>query len=252
MSDVHDTPGHAFDRIKLLKLLLRLTAYYLVVAILLTATARLVPGFLENLPVGGVSEIAGYDDPAILELEEALLGADLDELDEIAAGTLLRAGWFDDARVLLYAMFGTLILMLPVSWVYKCIHDDGAHDHSLDETTLILPAVVAGIVLVVQHSLALAFSLAGIVAGVQFRRALSDTFDTLFIFVAIGVGIAGGIRALEIAAVLSIFFNYATVLVCAFGDGLESHYLSDKKRRRQARKLAEDSLAEKTSGEDTP
>ena len=32
-------------------------------------------------------------------------------------------------------------------------------------------------------SLALAFSLAGIVAGVQFRRALQDTFDALFILV---------------------------------------------------------------------
>ena len=102
-----------------------------------------------------------------------------------------------------------------------------------------MPAVVAGIVLVVQHSLALAFSLAVIVAGVQFRRALSDTFDTLFIFVAIGVGIAAGTRALEIAAVLSVFFNYATILVCAFGDGLESHYLSDKKHKRMVRKRDE-------------
>jgi hypothetical protein len=252
MNDAIDSKNSAFDRKALLMLMVRMTVYYLVVAILLTATARIFPSFLENLPVGGVGEIAGYDDPGILELEEALLGADIDELDQIANDAALRPGWFDDARTLLFAMFGTLILMLPVSWVYKGIHDDGAHDHSLDETTLILPAVVAGIVLVVQHSLALAFSLAGIVAGVQFRRALSDTFDTLFIFVAIGVGIAAGIRALEIAAVLSIFFNYATVLVCIFGDGLESHYLSEKKRKRQIQKRAEESLEDTTPDENQP
>ena len=105
-------------------------------------------------------------------------------------------------------MTATLLLMLPVSWLYKGIHSEGEHDQSLDETTLILPAVVAGIVMVVQHSLALAFSLAGIVAGVQFRRALSDTFDTLFIFVAIAVGIAAGIKALDIAFVLTLFFAF--------------------------------------------
>ena len=99
--------------------------------------------------------------------------------------------------------------------------------------------------MVVQHSLALAFSLAGIVAGVQFRRALSDTFDTLFIFVAIAVGIAAGIKALDIALVLTVFFNFATLLVCINGDGLESHHEAQRKRDRRARKEAERLEAER-------
>ncbi|MEM1262401.1 MAG: DUF4956 domain-containing protein [Pseudomonadota bacterium] len=122
------------------------------------------------------------------------------------------------------------------------------YDHSLDETALILPAVVAGIVLIVQHSLALAFSLAGIVAGVRFRRALSDTFDTLFIFVAIGVGIAAGVKALEIALVMTMFFTFATLLVCLFGDGLESHHTANEKRAKQARKAERKSAEESADG----
>jgi hypothetical protein len=134
--------------------------------------------------------------------------------------------------------------MLPISWVHKGIHRSSAHDHSLDETVLILPGIVAGIVLVVQHSLALAFSLAGIVAGVQFRRALQDTFDALFILVAIGTGIAAGIRALEIAAVLTVFFTYSTLYVHYFGDGFESDFLAKKKAEKKQRKhLAEDPSA---------
>lgn len=96
--------------------------------------------------------------------------------------------------------------------------------------------MVAGIVTVVQHSLALAFSLAGIVAGVRFRRTLSDTFDTLFIFVAIGVGIAAGVGSIEIAAVMTVFFNYSTLSICLFGDGLETQHAAVKKRERQVRK----------------
>jgi hypothetical protein len=144
-----------------------------------------------------------------------------------------------EATSLIYAMSATLLLMLPVSWVYKAIHTDSVYDHSIDTTTLVLPAVVAGIVTVVQHSLALAFSLAGIVAGVRFRRALSDTFDTLFILASIGVGIAAGVKSLEIAVVLTVFFNYASIGVCAFGDGLESQHVVRRKLERKARKAAE-------------
>jgi hypothetical protein len=126
--------------------------------------------------------------------------------------------------------------MLPVSWVYKSIHTNSIYDHSIDTTTLVLPAVVAGIVTVVQHSLALAFSLAGIVAGVRFRRALSDTFDTLFILASIGVGISAGIKSIEIAVVITVFFNYAAALVCAFGDGLESQHVVQREFRKKLKK----------------
>jgi hypothetical protein len=128
--------------------------------------------------------------------------------------------------------------MLPVSWVYKAIHTDSVYDHSIDTTTLVLPAVVAGIVTVVQHSLALAFSLAGIVAGVRFRRALNDTFDTLFILASIGVGISAGVNSIEIAVVLTVFFNYAAIGVCAFGDGLESQHIVQQEIRRRNAKAA--------------
>lgn len=238
----------------LTRLLLRVTVYYLALGGLLTLLAFTVPAFLDLAPIGGVSELSGLGDPTLREFEDAFLNDDLDEVQP-PAGTgrdIARVFRFHDARALFFSMFGSLLLMLPVSWVYKGIHREGEHDQSLDETTLILPAVVAGIVMVVQHSLALAFSLAGIVAGVQFRRALSDTFDTLFIFVAIAVGIAAGIKALDIALVLTVFFNFATLFVCIWGDGLESHYEARRKRERRARKEAEQRAAAAIVSRESP
>ncbi|NNU16513.1 DUF4956 domain-containing protein [Parvularcula sp. ZS-1/3] len=130
-------------------------------------------------------------------------------------------------------MLCSLALMVPVAWLYKDIHQGQDYDHSIDETTLVMPAVVAGVVTVAQHSLALAFSLAGIVAAVRFRRALSDTFDTLFIFVAIGVGLAAGVGAIEIALVTTVFFTYATAFICIFGDGLESRFVAKRQREEE-------------------
>jgi uncharacterized membrane protein YhiD involved in acid resistance len=73
---------------------------------------------------------------------------------------------------------------------------------------------------------------------VRFRRALSDTFDTLFILASIGVGICAGIKSIEIAVVITVFFNYAAASVCAFGDGLESQHVVQRKIRRKAEKAA--------------
>ena len=116
---------------------------------------------------------------------------------------------------------GVLLLMEPVAWVYMGARRRRGREQSFVLTILLLPMVVAGIVLIVQNSIALAFSLAGIVAGVRFRLTLDDTLDAIYIFVAIGAGLAAGIEALEIAAVISIIFNYVVLLFWEFDYGEE-------------------------------
>lgn len=232
------------DHRKILRgVLARITIYYAVLAAIVAIAITAFPGIVDELPLGGVGDIANYGSSNVYDLEEAFLSADDEELEDIVTETTRARvatgpAWLQGALKLLYAMSATLLLMLPVSWVYKSIHTDSIYDHSIDSTTLVLPAVVAGIVTVVQHSLALAFSLAGIVAGVRFRRALSDTFDTLFILASIGVGISAGIGSIEIAIVLTVFFNYAAASVCAFGDGLESQHVVQRKIRRKNMKAA--------------
>lgn len=237
----------------LVRMLFKVSLYYLLLGGAIMIAVAVIPGFASQLPLGGVGEIADYGSSSVYDLEEALLSADDEEIEDIVTentrARLARGpAWLLEAVSLIYAMTATLLLMLPVSWVYKAIHVDSIYDHSIDTTTLVLPAVVAGIVTVVQHSLALAFSLAGIVAGVRFRRALSDTFDTLFILSSIGVGIAAGVKSLEIAVVLTVFFNYASIAVCAFGDGLESQHVVQRKLERKARKAAK-AAAEKKAAE---
>ena len=244
-------PTQDKNKFMLFHLLKKLTIYYFILFGLLYLMISLFPITLESLPVGGVGELSGNSTLQISQIENALLSGDFDseEFEQIQETELSNKFLFDDARFLFFSMLGTLLLMLPVSWVYKAIHSEGEHDQSLDETTLVLPAVVAGIVMVVQHSLALAFSLAGIVAGVQFRRALSDTFDTLFIFVAIAVGIAAGIKALDIAIVLTVFFNYTALFVCLFGDGLQSQHTAERKRLRAEEKATAKAAKLKDSGD---
>jgi hypothetical protein len=223
-----------------MRLLRRLVVYHVGLAACMLLATLAFPDFARQLPVGGVTRLVEAGELSGGKHEHAATTAEpgaIDATPPSVTGTLDRLG---AGRQLAIILVGTWLLMLPISWVHKGIHRASEHDHSLDETVLILPGIVAGIVLVVQHSLALAFSLAGIVAGVQFRRALQDTFDALFILVAIGTGIAAGVRALEIAAVLTVFFTYSTLYVHYFGDGLESDFLARKKAEKKQRKQAAD------------
>jgi hypothetical protein len=116
-------------------------------------------------------------------------------------------------------MLTTLALMLPVSWVFMSARQTRDFSQSVVQTLIFLPVVVAGIVLVVQTSLALAFSLGGIVAGLRFRTTLKDVRDTVYIFLGIGVGLAAGVQSPIVAAVVSIGFNFVVLLTWRYNFG---------------------------------
>jgi hypothetical protein len=87
------------------------------------------------------------------------------------------------------------------------------------QTLIILPLVVAGIVFIVQNSLALAFSLAGVVGAVRFRTTLRDSRDLVYIFLSIVIGFAAGVQSLAVGAVISIVFNFVTILTWHYDYG---------------------------------
>jgi hypothetical protein len=135
-------------------------------------------------------------------------------------------------------IFGALLTALPVSWVYIAIRNTKDYDQSLVDTILILPIVVTSIVIIVQNSLALAFSIAGIAAAVRFRNSLKSTGDALYILLAVGIGLSAGIGALELAIVMTVAFNYVFLIlwVTDYGDraDLKKHYMVDCDPHEQA------------------
>jgi hypothetical protein len=182
-----------------LKLLAKIIIYYGAVIALLVGVIWLFPGVRDYLPIGRAEAlITGAGD----SLEKAQAGIRLAHVDSFAESLV----W------LVTAILGSLAAALPVSWVYMEIREPHDCDQSLVDTIVVLPMVVTSIVVIVQHSLALSFSLAGIAGAARFRNNLKDSGDLLFILLAIGLGLAAGIGALELALVTSLAFN-----LCFFG-----------------------------------
>lgn len=172
----------------------KLTVFYALLFGLVGLAFYIWPDIGSSLPIGDIER----------HLNTATAGS-FDGI-EIQASQVVTE--FDSMVWLITAILGAVILMIPVSWTYLSIRRQQQMDQSLLQSMLILPIAVTGIVLLVHNSLALAFSLAGVVAGVRYRNTLKSTADSIFIFVAVGVGLSAGIGMLIVGAVMSLIFNY--------------------------------------------
>ncbi len=191
-------------RIRFPRLFYALTKYYSVGAIILLIAFALNPEIRNYLPIGGVEELIAQN-----------VDGPFDGIEIGASGT----GALGSFVWLIIAVGAALLAALPVSWTYMAIRSREEYNQSLIQTIILLPMIVTGIVIVVHNSLALAFSLAGIAAGVQFRNALKSPGDALFILLSIGTGLAAGIGAVELAFVVTIGFNYGFLVLYMYDYG---------------------------------
>ena len=167
---------------------LRLTAYYAVVGVLLACLSALFPQeAIRRSPSQPPPDMQGAIDWFRGQVAVFPTGAPV---------------WLDA----LLQMIAAFLLVLPLAFVYVRTRTRIKFDHSLVQTVIVLPIVVTAILVVVRDSLALAFSLAGIVAAVRFRNTLKESGDAVYIFGSIGIGFATGIHAISVAAVLSVVF----------------------------------------------
>jgi Domain of unknown function (DUF4956) len=157
-----------------------------------------------------------FREMSVLGLAAARRGRDLEEVVGPSAQALSQGQW---ALVTLLSMLTALLLVLPVARVYMITKQHSGYDQSVVQTVIILPMTVAGTVILVQNSLALAFALAAIVAAVRFRNTLKDTKDAVYIFLALAVGVAAGVFAPTVAAVMSVVFNVVVLSLWHFNVG---------------------------------
>ena len=150
-------------------IIVRLITYYVAWLVFLTGIFHFFPEILHY-----VAE----------ERERIFVGEQLDDgaggsipLGEIQEGVFRLA---DPAHtipvvVALVLAFG---VTLPITWLYHWTRPGKKYNKSFAHTLLVIPIAIALVVFLVKGSLALAFSLAGIVAAVRFRTSLDEPMDS--------------------------------------------------------------------------
>jgi hypothetical protein len=176
------------------------------------------PGIRDFVPIGGI------------EFLEAVKSDDFEPIYSFTDETVhAPRSWLQ----LAIACLSATILTIPVTWAYFITSRMRRIDQAFVQAILILPIVVTGIAMIVVNSIALAFSLAGIVAAVRFRITLNQPSDAMYIFVAITIGLGCGIGAVAVATVISVAFVLATLIIwrLEYGKTLAGPFLTMMTRR---------------------
>src|SRR5437762_5310690 len=188
----------------------RLAAYYAILALIVATLTFFFPHEIARIAAKGLGDVP--EGPTVLT--DALSSSPTASVS-FGPGSL-----FDVTVTTILILIGALALMLPVTWVYMSARPSGGqHNQNVVQTLIFLPLVVAGIVFIVQNSLALAFSLAGVVGAVRFRTTLRDSRDLVYIFLSIVIGFAAGVQSLAVGAVISIIFNFVLLITWHYDYG---------------------------------
>jgi hypothetical protein len=184
-------------------LVARVVLYYVGLAALLGGTWAIVPDGMRAQIIAALSPLVAFRNghPAGLKIDTS--GGPFSNVAAPSSEPLI---------LIVIAVSTAFLLALPVAWVYMHTRQRKGYRASDVQALVLMPVVVAGVVVLVKNSVALAFSLAGIVAAVRFRTNLEDSKDAVFIFLSTALGLACGVH-LEYAVVLSVLFNAAVLIL---------------------------------------
>lgn len=185
----------------------KLTLYYGGLGLIGLILISTVPGIKEYLPFGGAQSL--------------LIGSSDDPFEAIEVGRQGASSLTGSMIWMFIASCSAILVSLPAAWTYIASRKRDEYDNSIIRTIMVLPVLLTSIVLMVHNSLALAFSLAGIVGAVRFRNSLKSPGDALYVLMAIGIGLAAGIGAVEIAIIMTMVVNYCYVILWGTEFGVE-------------------------------
>ena len=188
----------------------KISIFYLIIGLVISVMATKAAWTLQYLPVGAAERMFVPPEDSVSLTRTP---TDAGRVDRLVDGTIL-----DDTFYTLLCFICAILVMIPVANVYMATNSrKKGTDPAVIKTIILLPIAVAGLVLMVQHSLALAFSLAGLIAGagVRFRAQIRDVSDTLYFLIAIGVGLASGVGSLGLALIMSMVYCYTALVLKA-------------------------------------
>src|SRR2546423_7159843 len=160
--------------------------------------------------------------------------------DGSAKAAHIGVGEVNLALTVALAMISAILLSIPIAWVYLLTRAKRGYQQSVVHLLIVLPLVVSGIVVLVQYSLSLAFSLAGIVAAVRFRNTLDASKDAVYVFLATAIGLAAAVNG-PVAGVISVMFNLTVASLWYFDFAHSPVELGGsiaEKRLKRAKQLA--------------
>jgi uncharacterized membrane protein YhiD involved in acid resistance len=108
-----------------------------------------------------------------------------------------------------------LICGIIIALVYRVTYKGPSYSTQFVNSLILLALITAVVIMVIGNNLATAFGLVGAMSIIRFRTAVRDVQDIVFIFFALGIGLAAGVGLGALAIIGTIFISVVIFLVIA-------------------------------------
>lgn len=119
------------------------------------------------------------------------------------------------ANILVALLCGTTIALL-----YKYTYKGLNYASSFTVSLILLTMITAVVIMVIGNNLARAFGMVGAMSIIRFRTAVKDASDIMFIFFALSIGLAAGVKLYAIAILGTFIIGTVYLIIIQFSFAL--------------------------------
>jgi uncharacterized membrane protein YhiD involved in acid resistance len=121
-------------------------------------------------------------------------------------------------------VIGNLIVALLcgiiISLVYRHTYKGLNYSSSFAVSIIMLTMITSIVIMVIGNNLARAFGMVGAMSIIRFRTAVKDAADIMFIFFALTIGLACGVKMYAIAIFGTLFISMVYIILHVFNFGM--------------------------------
>ncbi|MFN2395444.1 MAG: DUF4956 domain-containing protein [Bacteroidales bacterium] len=117
------------------------------------------------------------------------------------------------ARDVIGNMLVALACGVFIALLYKYTYRGLNYSSSFTVSLIMLTMITAVVIMVIGNNLARAFGMVGAMSIIRFRTAVKDASDIMFIFFALSIGLASGVKLYSIAIFGTLFIGLVYLIV---------------------------------------
>ncbi|MEW6194005.1 MAG: DUF4956 domain-containing protein [Bacteroidota bacterium] len=119
----------------------------------------------------------------------------------------------------------SFICSFVVSLIYRFTYRGPGYSENFVNSIMFLSVITALVIMVIGNNLARAFGLVGALSIIRFRTAIKDTVDIVYIFLALALGMAGGVGYHKLAIIGTVIVGLILII---FSNTKFSFFLSNQ------------------------
>ena len=129
-----------------------------------------------------------------------------------ASTQTLSTGGTITVAAILVSMSASLICGTAIALIYRQAYEGVLFQKSYAMTIIMICRVTTMVIMVISGNLVLSLGMVGALSIVRFRAAIKDPIDIVYIFWAVGVGIANGVAYFSVSFIASLFIGLSLLI----------------------------------------